>query len=278
VNQIVSRQDGALSAIAQAYPDRITVRGTDLCEDLIGSMGFTSYFLFLLTGEQPSAGLLRLVDASLVAIAEHGMVPSVVTARATLAAAPEAIHGAVAAGLLGCGSVILGAAETAGDFLDAVVQRAGEDGDLDEAALASVGIVRASGAHLPGFGHPIHKPVDPRATKLVELSRELGLAGRHVAALEAVSRAVPLVYGKPLTFNVSGAIPAVLLDVGFPRRALKGIPLVARSASLVAHLLEEQLRPIGMKLADAAAAIVRYDGPLSKRQSAAVAAKDGAAR
>jgi citrate synthase len=232
-----------------------------LCEDLIGSISFGAYFAFLLTGEQPSPGLVAMVDAALVAIAEHGLVPSVIASRMTYAASPESLHGAVASGLLGCGSVILGASEAAGNFLEDVLQRAKKDGDVDDAALAAVTEVRASGAALPGFGHPLHKPEDPRAIRLLAVSRQHDLAGRYVEALEAVARAVPAVYGRRLPLNVSGAIPAVLLDAGFPRRALKGIPLVARCAGLIAHLLEEQLRPIGMKLADAAASAATYDGP-----------------
>lgn len=247
------------SAIAQAYPDRIAVRGADLGE-LIGSLSFSAYFVFLLTGTQPSAGLVRLVDATLVAIAEHGMVPSVVASRMTYAASPESLHGAVAAGLLGCGSVILGASESAGRFLALVVERSTITGDLDKAAREAVDDLRSRREALPGFGHPIHKPRDPRADRLLALSRELGLAGANVRALEAVARAVPSVYGKQLTLNVSAAIPAVLLDAGFPLGALKGIPLVARCAGLVAHLLEEQVRPMGLRLADAAAAAVVYDG------------------
>ena len=248
------------TAIAQAYRDRVVVRGVDL-NDLIGSIGFSAYFVFLLTGTRPSEPLVTLVDAALVAIAEHGIVPSVAASRMTYAASPEALHGAVAAGLLGAGSVVLGASEAAGLFLASVVAEAQNSGDLEAAAEHLVAEVRASRSSLPGFGHPLHKPADPRAQRLLALSRELGAAGSHVAALDAVVRAVTKVYGKPLTLNVSGAIPAVLLDAGFPIGALKGIPLVARCASLVAHLVEEQVRPIGMKLADAAASVVAYDGP-----------------
>jgi citrate synthase len=92
------------------------------------------------------------------------------------------------------------------------------------------------------------------------LAEEWGIAGKHVAALAAVQKAVPAAYGRPLVLNVSGAIPAVLLDAGYPAAALRGIPLLARTASLVAHLLEETQRPIGFALADAAAAAVDYDG------------------
>ena len=252
-------KEGLRTAIAEAELDRIKVRGKDLCKDLLGQTGFTDYFLFLLTGERPSPTLVKVADATLVAIAEHALVPSVVAARMTLAAAPDALQGAVAAGLLGCGSVILGASETAGRLLIEVLLKAGE-GNLDEAALAVLKDLRVGKKSLPGFGHPIHRNGDPRAAKLLQLARDWGVAGRHVDALLAVQQAIEPVWGRKLVLNVSGAIPAVLLDAGYPVGALRGIPLLARAASLIAHLLEETQRPLGFAMADAAAAAVSYDG------------------
>lgn len=258
---------GRGTKIALAEPDRIIIRGQDLCADLIGQQSFAAYFMTLL-GIPAEPRLVRLVDATLVAISEHGLVPSVQAARMTLAAAPESLHGAVAAGLLGCGSVILGASESAGQLLGEVLAAAGE-ADPGPAALQIVTQIRAARRALPGFGHPIHKPEDPRAICLLDLAQELGTAGRHVAALQAIRQAVPQVYGRALPLNVSGAIPAVLLDAGFPPRGLKGIPLIARTASLIAHLLEEQDRPIGFALADAAMAAGPYDGPFPAEKGAA---------
>ncbi|WP_340524774.1 citrate/2-methylcitrate synthase, partial [Cupriavidus necator] len=96
------------TAIAHVDLHGVSVHGKDLSQELIGKIGFTAYFLFLLTGRQPDEKLVAITDACLVAIAEHGLVPSVQAARMTLAAAPDALQGAVAAGVLGCGSVILG--------------------------------------------------------------------------------------------------------------------------------------------------------------------------
>jgi citrate synthase len=230
-----------------------------LCRDLLGRIEFVEYFLLLLTGQRPSPELLRAVNATLVAIAEHGLVPSVVAARMTFAAAPDALQGAVSAGLLGCGSVILGASETAGRLLIDVVERSG-GGDPSRAAQEALAALRQERKTLPGFGHPIHRNGDPRATKLLSLAHEWGTAGRHVAALSAIEAAAPEVWGRKLVLNVSGAIPAVLLDAGYPAGALRGIPLLARAASLIAHLLEEAARPTGFAMADAAARSVTYDG------------------
>src|SRR5580692_9807024 len=102
------------TAISASNESTILVRGRDLTEDLIGKIGFTEHFWLLLTGTVPTPAQRRILDATLVAIAEHGLVPSVQVGRMTLAAAPEALQGAVAAGILGCGSVVLGSSEAAG--------------------------------------------------------------------------------------------------------------------------------------------------------------------
>jgi citrate synthase len=248
--------------MAKVEIDRITVRGLDLCKEVIGQQSFTSYFLFLLTGKTPSEKLVLATDATLIAIAEHGLVASVQASRMTLAAAPDALQGAVAAGLLGCGSVILGASETAGLLLVDMLKMSQTSGEsLDQIAKRKLEEIRQSRATLPGFGHPTHKLGDPRAAKLLNLAHEWEIAGPHVEALKALEHHVEGVYQKKLPMNVSAAIPAVLLDAGFPVGALKGVPLLARTASLVAHLLEEQVRPIGFKLSRAAEEAIEYDGP-----------------
>lgn len=250
----IGKQDQRASAISTSTAETIHVRGRDLCADLIGKTDFTSYFWLLVTGEAPSETQRFFADAVLTAIAEHGLVPSVVAARITYAAAPEAFQGAVAAGLLGCGTVVLGSAEAAGRFLHELAE-SGED------AKAAVARLRAEKKAVPGFGHPLHAGGDPRANLLLKLASEKGVEGPHIAALRAVEAALPDALGKKLPINVNGAIPAVMLDVGFPLAALKGISLLARTASLIAHLNEESERPIGFILSGEAAAAIQYDGP-----------------
>jgi citrate synthase len=179
----------------------------------------------------------------------------------TYAAAPEALQGAVAAGLLGCGSVILGAAQEAGRLLADVVARA-QAADPLAAARAAVTELRAAKKPIPGYGHPLHKGEDPRATRLFAVAAEAGLPDAHRRAAKHIEAVLPEVTGKPLVMNVSAAIPAVLLDAGFPLGALKGVPLLARTAGLIAHLLEEQSKPIGFVLSHAAAKAIDYDGPV----------------
>jgi citrate synthase len=250
------------TGISGSNPETIVIRGHDLVQDLIGRISFTDHVWLLVCGTLPNDVQRRILDATLVAIAEHGLVPSVQAARMTLAAAPEALQGAVAAGLLGCGSVILGASEAAGRLFTEVValhEKAGAT--LEQAAGEVVGRYRSEKRAIPGYGHPLHKGFDPRAKRLIELSRELGVFGRHSQAALAVESVLPSVIGKPLVMNISSAIPCVLLDAGYPLLALRGVPILARSAGLIGHLLEEQTHPIGFAMSHAAASAISYDGP-----------------
>lgn len=236
------------------------MRGRDLTRELIGEIGFTDHFWLLLTGALPTDAQRRVLDATLVAIAEHGLVPSVQAARMTLAAAPEALQGAVAAGLLGCGSVVLGSSEAAGIFLAQISEKTASGGSLDQAVRAVIQDYRSERRPIPGFGHPLHKEFDPRARRLFAVAEAAGSSGVHAEIVRTVEILLPELLGKQLAANVSAAIPAVLLDVGYPLAALKGVPILARAASLIAHLLEEQARPIGFVMSHAGAAAIDYDG------------------
>ncbi|MGH8129725.1 MAG: citryl-CoA lyase [Steroidobacteraceae bacterium] len=247
------------SAISASNADSIVVRGYDLCRELIGQVTFTDHAWLLVTGNLPTPSQRCILDATLVAIAEHGLVPSVAASRMTLAAAPEAIQGAVAAGILGCGSVILGSAESAARFLSGIVAH-GPAGAIDAAVRAALVAARDAREAIPGYGHPLHKRTDPRVGRLLSIATEAGTAARHVQVARLIEKLLPEITGKPLAMNVSGAIAAVLLDAGYPLLAVKGIPILARTAGLIAHLLEEQERSIGFVLADSGAASVGYDG------------------
>ncbi len=256
----IGKQDKPLSSICTSDATSITVRGLDLCEEVIGTVDFTSYFWLLVTGTMPSPPQKALADAVLCAIAEHGLVPSVVATRMTYAAAPEAFHGAVAAGLLGCGSVVLGSAEVAGRFFATCVARSEAEGLAPvDAAKVEIASLRIHKKAIPGFGHPQHSGGDPRAHRLLALAQEHGMEGKHIAMLRAVEAVLPDTIGRSLPINVNGAIPAVMLDAGFPLAALKGISLLARTASLIAHLQEETERPIGFIMSGAAAERIGFD-------------------
>jgi citrate synthase len=237
-----------VTRISQAYPDRVEVRGRDLAGELMGRLTFTEYVHLLLTGEEPSEEQRYFLDVLLVSIAEHGLMPTNVAARMTLAADPGSLQGAVAAGILGCGPVILGTSEECAKLL-----ASGRD------PVEVVRELHGRGQKVPGFGHPVHRPLDPRAERILELADERGVSGAHVARARAFRDAVHEVWGKPLAMNVSMPIAAVMLDLGFAVTAVKAVPILARTASLLAHLAEEQERPIGLELAAAAEEAVAYE-------------------
>jgi citrate synthase len=210
------------------------VRGRDLA-GLMGRLSFTEYFHLLLTGEEPTEEQRYFLDVLLVSIAEHGMMPSNVAARMTLAADPDSLQGAVAAGILGAGPVVLGTSEDCARLL-------AEGGEPAEIVRRH----REAGLKVPGFGHPVHKPVDPRAERILELADERGVSGPNVGLARALRAELGLV------MNVSMPIAAVLLDLGFPPSAAKAVPILARTAGLLAHLAEEREEPLGFLLARAA--------------------------
>ncbi|MDQ0072945.1 citrate synthase [Variovorax boronicumulans] len=248
------------TAICTSDEHTIVVRGQDLCRDLIGKLSFADYFFLLLTGKQPDAACSTVLNATLVAIAEHGLVPSVQASRMTFAAAPDALQGAVAAGILGCGSVILGASETAGRLFADVAARVDAGEALDDVAADTIRKLKESRQAIPGYGHPLHKANDPRVDRLIEVAAEACADMRYVRIAQALERVIPGIVGRELRMNVSAAIPAVLLGVGFPVASLRGVPILARTAGLIAHLAEEAETPSGFALSYQATRELQYDG------------------
>jgi citrate synthase len=248
-----------VSHISQAYPDRVEVHGRDLTGDLMGRLTFTEYFHLLVTGDEPTEEQRFFLDLLLVAIAEHGMMPTNVAARMTLAADPGSLHGAVAAGILGCGPVILGTTEECARLLEDAQARVRAGGEAAQVARDIARDLHARGEKAPGFGHPVHKPVDPRAARVLELADARGVSGPHVELARRLHDAVADVWGKPLTMNLSLPIAAVLLDLGFPSSVAKAVPILARTAGLLGHLAEEREQPLGFLLAAAAEEAITYE-------------------
>jgi citrate synthase len=252
---------GPVSRISQAYPDRVEVRGRDLSGELMGRLSFTEYFHLLLTGEEPSEDQRYFLDLLLVAIAEHGMMPTNVAARMTLAADPGSLQGAVAAGILGCGPVILGTSEDCARLLAAAQEKVASGAAPEAVAREMADGIHSSGERMPGFGHPVHQPLDPRGERILELADERGVTGPHVLLARRFRDAVAGAWGRPLTMNVSMPIAAVMLDLGFSADAVKSVPILARTAGLLAHLAEERRDPLGLLMAARAEEAVGYEPP-----------------
>jgi citrate synthase len=248
-----------VTRIGRAYPDRVEVRGRDLAGDLMGRVTFTEHFHLLLTGQEPTDDQRFFLDVLLVAIAEHGLMPTNVAARMTLAADPESLQGAVAAGILGAGPVVLGTSEPCARLLERARAAVASGGDPAAVAGELARELHTAGDRVPGFGHPVHRPLDPRAERILELADARGVSGPHVLLARRLRDAVAETWGRPLTMNVAMPIAAVLLDLGFPPAAVKAVPILARTAGLLAHLAEEQERPLGLLLAARAEEVVEYE-------------------
>jgi citrate synthase len=228
------------TAICTSDADSIHVRGANLVDELIGQLSFTEMILFQITGKRPSAMQVKLLDAVLVTLMEHGLTPSAIVTRLIYDSAPEALQSAVAAGLLGVGSTFIGTMEGCSALLDQII--AAPEGMQAKAAEIAQEF-RAKRKSLPGFGHPIHRPDDPRTPKLLALAESQGVPGKHIAALRALAAEIDRVYGRHITINATGAIAAVLGEIGMPQPVMRGVAVISRSAGLVGHILEERSKP-----------------------------------
>jgi citrate synthase len=242
--------------MTQQYPtslgtsdaDTITLLGQNLADDLMGKVGFGELTLWMVTQHRPTPSEVRVFEAVLVALADHGFTPTAIAARLTYLSAPDSLQGALAAGLLGGGSRFLGVTEDAGQFLAGVLAAAdktpADDAAYDELALAAVRNAQAAKKFVPGLGHPVHKVRDPRTPVLIKIAEEEGLRGPHLRLFEAIGRVHPQVLGRTLPLNGAGTCGAVLADLGLPQSMLRGFALLARAAGLLGQLAEEQRRPI----------------------------------
>jgi citrate synthase len=226
----------------------ITLLGHDLAGELMGNVSFGELGYWLLTLERPTPQQSRLFEAVLLGLADHGFTPTAIAARLTYLSAPDAIQGALAAGLLGGGSRFLGVTEDTGRFLGRVLagldQRPTDEAGWDAVATDAVRAQRESGRFVPGLGHPVHKDGDPRTPRLIEIAHEEGLYGPHLALFEAIGRTHEAVLGKRLPLNGAGVSGAALADLGIPQELLRGTVLLARCAGLLGHIAEEIRRPI----------------------------------
>jgi citrate synthase len=233
------------SQMGWSTPDTITVRGMDLTAELMGRINLGDMAFLELLGRLPDEAESVVFNAMLVSLVEHGTTPSTLAARLTYLGAPEALQGAVAAGLLGVGSVFVGTIEGAAKMLyDALNDAPDDTVDLDALAQEVVANFRAERRHIPGIGHPIHKPEDPRATRLFALAEQYGLAGRYVALMTAIAREAARQSGRVLPLNATGAIGALACEMGLPWEICRGLGVMARAIGLVGHLLEESTNPM----------------------------------
>jgi citrate synthase len=219
------------SDIGWSTVDRIVVQGKDLPNEILGHLNLGDMAFLQLTGRAPDAKESKLFNAMVVTLVEHGITPSAIVARLTYLGAPEALQAAVAGGLLGLGSVFVGSMEGAARLLSEAVA-AGKDAKT----------VLAENKRIPGLGHPIHKPIDPRTMRLFAIARETGFYGKYCALMEEIAKA------RGITLNATGAIGALACELGLDWKIVKGLGVMARAVGLVGHILEETRQPMAEEI------------------------------
>lgn len=223
------------TSIATSDTTSITVRGHDLVHDLIGRRSFTEMLYFLIVHRFPTPGEARMLDACLVTLMEHGWTPSSIITRLTADSVPNQVQVAIAAGLLAVGDVFAGT-------MDGCAHILAEGIDHPDSAAYCAEVVarhRAAKTPMPGFGHPFHKPDDPRPPRLFQIAAEEGLGGRYIALLQRLAAELDRAMGRHLTINATGAMAACLLEIGIPTTIMRGIAVVSRAGGLAGHILEE---------------------------------------
>ena len=215
------------SDLAWSTPERIVVRGKDLPGEILGHLNLGDMAFLELTGRVPSEKESKLFNAMVVTLVEHGVTPSALAARLTYLGAPEAMQAAVAAGLCGLGSVFVGSTEGVAKM-------------LSETTTAEQAMKQYK--RIPGLGHPLHKPLDPRTVRLFEIARETGHYGKYCKLMEELAKL------KNLTLNATGAIGALACELGLDWRAVRGLGVMARAVGLVGHILEESRQPMAEEI------------------------------
>jgi citrate synthase len=236
------------SDIAWASPTKVVIHGLDLCNEIVGKIDFGQMTFLQLFGRLPEERELRMFNAMMVILVEHGITPSSLATRFTYCGAPEAVQAAVAAGLLGLGSVFVGSLDNAAKLLQETIPANTTLEDPQAKAVEIVTAYRARKEIIPGIGHPFHKPIDPRSVALFEVAKETGYYGPYVALMDAIAKEATLQAGRPLPLNVTGAMGAVASEMGITWKICRGLAVAARAVGLVGHVLEEMRQPMAETL------------------------------
>ncbi|MBE1236205.1 citryl-CoA lyase [Phaeovibrio sulfidiphilus] len=243
------RKTQITSDIAWSTRDSIVVRGLSLPDEILGHFNLGDMAFLELTGRRPTPQESIVFNAIVITLVEHGITPSAIAARMTYLGAPESLQGAVAAGLCGLGTRFVGTMEGASKMLYEALPRSavGTGVDLDALARETVARMRADKIMIPGLGHPVHKPEDPRTPRLFQIAAENGLSGDYIALMRHIGRHAEAASGKSLPINATGAIGAICCEFGFPWEVVRGFGVMARAIGLVGHIMEEREKPFAFE-------------------------------
>jgi citrate synthase len=243
------------TAIATSDDAHIWIRGYDVTA-LMVQRSFTDTIFLLHQSRLPKTGERRVLDAILVAVADHGAgAPSCATARLAASGNRQSLSAAIAAGVLAIGDEHGGAGSACMEIIGQGVEMAARESiSLEEAARRIVQDSIARKRRLPGLGHRSHS-IDPRTAVLFSMAREHGVAGGGVTFIEALGQVASELI-RPLPVNIDGALAAVLYDMGFPAAFGKLVFIIGRVAGLTAEVAEEYAREKAMRIRIP----VAYDG------------------
>lgn len=248
-----------VTGLGKAELHRVLVRNIDMTQDILGKLSFGQMTFLMLVGRTPTEDEGRMTDALLNVLVEHGMVGNIIAARFTVSTAPEAIQGAVAAALLGAGSVHLGSSEYCARMLQDALPL--DRGDADLAAVAA-GVVEDYAdrkQRVAGIGHATHSEGDPRADRLYEIARETGVRGRYSELLEEIAKAAEARHERRLPINVTGAIAAIASDMGLQWQMAKAFALIGRTLGAMAHIGEELRNPMSRRISNLVRSSLSYE-------------------
>lgn len=238
------------SSMGWSTESSITVQGLDLSRDILGRLNLGDFAFLEIKGRTPTPQESLVFNAVLGTLVEHGMTPMVIAARLTYLGAPESLQGAVAAGILGMGTTFAGTAEGSARLLQEAIKPDTMPSDLPALAEEIVARHIASKTSIPGIGHNLHKPIDPRTPRLFQLAQENGLCGRYVELMKLVASAAERALNKPglLPVNATGAIGALSSELEIPWKLCRGLAVIGRTIGIVGHLAEELRNPIAREV------------------------------
>lgn len=235
---------------------RLVMRGRNVLTDVLGKMTFSEAFYFIVTGKDLERRKLPLMDACMIVLMDHGITPTAIVARLIADSLPGQAQIGIAAGTMMIGEKFVGTMTGMGSLL---LEGVASGKEPRAWARETVENVAKAKKRLPGFGHPYYNPTDPRTLRLMEIAREHGVDGPHMALVHILGEEIDRVSGKHLTLNVTGALGALLCELGFPAPAMRGLAVVSRAAGLVAHTVEESGQPISPAFMDFAGEIEYRD-------------------
>lgn len=212
---------------------------------LMTDLDFIEMWMYLHTGQKCTAEEKALINALMVSLMDHGVTPTTVAARMTILSAPESIQGAVAAGILGAGDRFLGVTENVARALYEAGYSADRNADDAWVESAAHSLLQGPG-HVHGVGHNIHRGSDPRVEAVIRIATDLGFSPTPWKVLDRAAQLLTDAKGRTFVVNNAGAVGAAVAALGLEPEFARGLSVVARSAGLVAHAIEEK-KTLGYK-------------------------------